>query len=78
MPDPLSRDDIPDELRRGQHETVNEDKRPSDAGRTTGGGSSGHEQPDKVRRDTPVRNNPTGSDRDPVMPRDDSTLKTKI
>ena len=48
-----------------------------DVGKTTGGGSLGHDQPDHVKRDTPVRN-ATGSDRDPVMPGDDATLKTKI
>lgn len=48
-----------------------------DVGRTTGGGSLGHDQPDTVKRDTPIRN-ATGSDRDPVMPADDATLKTKI
>jgi hypothetical protein len=48
-----------------------------DVGRTSGGGSLGHDQPDDVKRDTPLRN-ATGSDRDPVMPADDATLKTKI
>jgi hypothetical protein len=51
---------------------------PRDAGKTAGGGSSGHDQPEKVRRDTPLRNNATGSEADPVMPADDATLKTKI
>lgn len=50
----------------------------SDAGRTSGGGSLGHVQPDDREREAPPRNNATGSDRDPVMPRDDATLKTKI
>ena len=50
---------------------------PTDAGRTAGGGSSGHDQPDDVKRDTPTRN-ATGSEDDPVMPADDATLKTKI
>ena len=48
-----------------------------DVGRTTGGGSLGHDQPAEVKRDSPARN-ATGSDDDPVMPRDDATLKTKI
>ena len=48
-----------------------------DVGRTTGGGSLGHDQPEKVKRDTPVRN-ATGDQTDPVMPADDATLKTKI
>jgi hypothetical protein len=51
---------------------------PADAGRTSGGGNLGHNQPDKVRRDLPIRNNATGDDNDPVMPQDDATLKTKI
>jgi hypothetical protein len=64
----------------------------SDAGKTSGGGSLGHDQPDRVRRETPVRNDPSRggeppatSDRrthreaaDPVMPSDDAALKTKI
>jgi hypothetical protein len=49
-----------------------------DAGRTSGGGKPGHEQPVDVERDTSTRNNPTGSEDDPVMPRDDAALKTKI
>ena len=53
-------------------------ERPDDAGKTTGGGSLGHDQPEPVKRETPLRNNATGSDRDPVMPADDATLKTKI
>ena len=51
--------------------------RPGDAGRTGGGGSSGHDQPEPVKRETPTRN-ATGSEDDPVMPADDATLKTKI
>lgn len=51
-----------------------DDKAPTDAGRTSGGGSLGHDQPDEVRRDTPIRN----ADDDPVMPSNDQTLNTKI
>jgi hypothetical protein len=54
-----------------------EANRPTDAGRTAGGGSSGHDQPEKVKRDTPLRN-ATGSEDDPVMPADDATQKIKI
>jgi hypothetical protein len=60
----------------------------TDDGHTSGGGSLGHDQPEKVRRQTPTRNagdreempdrNATGSGGDPVMPKDDATLKTKI
>jgi hypothetical protein len=58
----------------------------TDDGHTAGGGSLGHDQPEEVVRDTPTRNatdredarNATGSDADPVMPSDDSTLNTKI
>jgi hypothetical protein len=74
MPEP-SRDDVDNPLPRGTRDSDHAE----DAGRTTGGGSLGHDQPDEVKRDTPLRNNnATGSDRDPVMPNDDSTLKTKI
>ena len=48
-----------------------------DVGRTAGGGSLGHDQPSDVKRESPPRN-ATGDDRDPVMSRDDATLKTKI
>ena len=50
---------------------------PTDVGRTSGGGSLGHEQPPDVEEQTNTRNN-TGSRRDPVMPADDATLKTRI
>jgi hypothetical protein len=66
---------------------------PSDAGRTSGGGNLGHDQPDSVADRTPIRNQPRAREdapsrdhrdaprrdqRDPVMPADDSTLNTKI
>ena len=54
---------------------------PTDVGRTSGGGSLGHDQPEKVKDAADLRNVPhnnTGSRRDPVMPEDDATLKTKI
>jgi hypothetical protein len=54
-----------------------EEDRPRDDGHTAGGGSLGHGQPDDVVRDTRNRN-ATGSPDDPVMPKDDATLKTKI
>jgi hypothetical protein len=50
---------------------------PTDAGRTSGGGSLGHKQPPDVEEQTNTRNN-TGSRNDPVMPADDATLKTRI
>jgi hypothetical protein len=62
----------------------------NDVGKTSGGGSLGHHQPDKVTRDGPIRNDPTHRDddragerghepsSDPVMPADDSTLNTRI
>jgi hypothetical protein len=52
-------------------------ERSHDVGRTSGGGSLGHDQPADVKRETPARN-ATGDEDDPVMPRDDATLKTKI
>ena len=65
---------------------------PSDAGRTSGGGNLGHDQPRDVAEQTPLRNDPRAREdtpardhrderrreRDPVMPADDSTLNTKI
>lgn len=61
------------------------DRQSGDVGRTSGGGSLGHDQPGDVQRETPIRNAPdrdgrnaTGSEDDPVMPQDDATLKTKI
>jgi hypothetical protein len=62
---------------RAPEEPESIDREPADAGRTSGGGSLGHDQPDKVRRDLPIRN-ATGDEHDPVMPHDDATLKTKI
>ena len=71
-------DESNDALRREQP-ARDEDQRPrdrdrgaADTGHTAGGGSLGHEQPEKVTRETPTRNT------DPVMPADDSTLNTKI
>ena len=65
-----------------------ENGKPTDVGRTSGGGSLGHDQPRSVEAETHTRNNPgdrpdhsgmnTGSDEDPVMPADDATLKTRI
>lgn len=60
---------------------------PSDAGKTSGGGSLGHDQPRDVSETTPIRNQadrgregPGQDDEadDPVMPANDSTLNTKI
>jgi hypothetical protein len=59
-----------------------------DVGRTSGGGSLGHVQPEDVTGEAPIRNQsderpgrrrdaPDRND-DPVMPADDSTLNTKI
>jgi hypothetical protein len=66
---------------------------PTDAGRTSGGGNLGHDQPDDVVDQTPIRNDPRAREqpasrdeddarrrreRDPVMPDDGSALNTKI
>ena len=56
---------------------------PRDAGRTSGGGSLGHDQPKDVADQTNIRNQSgrredTGRQKDPVMPDDDATLNTKI
>jgi hypothetical protein len=65
----------------------------ADAGRSSGGGNLGHDQPDKVVDQTPIRNDPRAredtpprdetnarrrDDADPVMPADDPTLNTKL
>lgn len=47
---------------------------PTDAGRTSGGGSLGHDQPPAVEEQTHTRNRA----RDPVMPDEGSTLRTQI
>jgi hypothetical protein len=62
-----------------------------DAGRTSGGGSLGHDQPPDVSEQTDIRNatkrrqDSSAKDReagrrpsDPVMPDNDETLDTKI
>lgn len=62
---------------------------PRDAGKTSGGGSLGHDQPRDVAESTPIRNQASerpkdrreaidADDTDPVMPANDSTLNTKI
>ena len=56
---------------------------PRDAGKTSGGGSLGHDQPKDVADQTNIRNQAgrredTGRQKDPVMPDDDATLNTKI
>ena len=57
---------------------------PLDAGKTSGGGSLGHDQPKDVADQTNIRNQAgrrenTGRQKDdPVMPGDDATLKTKV
>ena len=51
----------------------------SDAGRTSGGGSLGHVQPERVPREAPLRNNAEKRpDDEPTLPSNDSTLRTKI
>ena len=62
-----------------------------DAGRTSGGGNLGHDQPPDVSEQTDIRNaterRPDSSAKDrqagrlpshPVMPEDDETLNTKV
>jgi len=51
----------------------------TDAGRTSGGGSLGHVQPDKVEREAPLRNNADHRKSDePTLPSNDASLNTKI
>jgi hypothetical protein len=60
--------------------------RPHDVGKTSGGGSLGHDQPQDVAEQAPIRNQADDrrkqpedtADHDPVMPSDDSALRTKI
>ena len=61
---------------------------PRDVGRTSGGGSLGHKQPEDVTNEGPIRNqgeerpeerrDALDGDEDPVLPADDATLNTKI
>jgi hypothetical protein len=62
---------------------------PRDAGKTSGGGSLGHDQPRDVAESTPIRNQANErpknrreaidtDETDPVMPANDATLNTKI
>ena len=52
---------------------------PSDAGKTSGGGSLGHVQPERVAREAPLRNNAeTREDDEPTLPSKGSSLNTKI
>ena len=67
-------------------------QQPSDAGRTSGGGNLGHDQPADVADATPIRNDPRARkdetsrdesdarrrERDPVVPAGDSALNTKV
>jgi len=51
----------------------------TDVGRTSGGGSLGHVQPDKVEREAPLRNNADTRESDePTLPSKESSLNTKI
>ena len=51
----------------------------TDAGKTSGGGSLGHVQPERVAREAPLRNNPESRDDDePTMPSKKSSVNTKI
>lgn len=61
----------------------------TDVGKTSGGGSLGHDQPPDVTREGPIRNQrerepeprtgePQDAPEDPVMPANDSTLNTRI
>ena len=51
----------------------------TDVGRTSGGGSLGHGQPDTVERGAPSRNDAkTGESEEPTLPSKASSLNTKI
>jgi hypothetical protein len=52
---------------------------PTDVGRTMGGGSLGHTQPERVEREAPARNNADDRKTDePTMPSKESSLNTKV
>jgi hypothetical protein len=71
-------------IERGDKETAGATGAPRDAGKTSGGGSLGHDQPKDVADQTNIRNQAgtrkdTGRQSDdPVMPSDDQSLPTKI
>jgi hypothetical protein len=70
---------VPDEERRQLNAPRPDQPGSRDAGKTSGGGSLGHVQPDKVQREAPLRNNPEGRESDePTMPSKESSLNTKI
>jgi hypothetical protein len=51
----------------------------TDVGRTSGGGSLGHVQPEDVAREAPLRNNAEKrKDDEPTLPSRDSPANTKI
>jgi hypothetical protein len=69
---------VPDEERYRLHRD-RERAGVTDAGRTSGGGSLGHVQPDKVEREAPLRNNADDRKSDePTLPSNDASLNTKI
>ena len=62
-----------------KQETPDRDSAARDVGRTSGGGSLGHVQPDKVTREAPLRNNAEERESDePALPANDPTVKVKI
>jgi hypothetical protein len=70
--------------RGADRDTVRNVGQPRDAGRTSGGGSLGHDQPKDVADQTSIRNQAgrrtdTGRQKDdPAEPGDEPTLKTQI
>jgi hypothetical protein len=70
---------VPENAEYRMEDNETSDSPPRDAGRTSGGGSLGHVQPDKVKREAPLRNDPESRESDePALPSNDATLKTKI
>lgn len=51
---------------------------PTDAGRTSGGGSLGHAPTEDVQEQTNIRNNPRSRKDDTDTPGDEATLTTRI
>lgn len=70
---------VGDDERYQLEETRREKGGVTDVGKTSGGGSLGHVQPERVEREAPLRNNPEArEDDEPALPSNDATLKTKI
>ena len=79
QPHPIDPPPADDERYRLDGDRTSRDNAGGDAGKTSGGGSLGHIQPDRVEREAPLRNNAEKRDDDePTMPSRQSSVNTKI